>query len=84
LAPSCAEAGVLGVLPGIIGLLQAIEVVKLLAGLGTPLIGRLMHFDGLKTRFRELKLRRDTECPACGDEAEFTGFIDYDHFCGIG
>jgi molybdopterin/thiamine biosynthesis adenylyltransferase/rhodanese-related sulfurtransferase len=83
-APSCAEAGVLGVLPGIIGLLQAIEVVKLLVGIGKPLVGRLLHFDGLNTRFRELKLRRDTECPACGDDAEFTGFIDYDHFCGIG
>ena len=84
LAPSCAEAGVLGVLPGIIGLLQAIEAVKVLLDMGNPLVGRLMHFDGLGTRFRELKLRQDPECPACGEHAEWTGFIDYDHFCGIG
>lgn len=83
LAPSCQEAGVLGVLPGIIGLLQAIEVIKLAAGVGQPLIGRLLTFDGLKTEFRTLKLRRDHECSMCGDEAEFTGFIDYQNFCNV-
>ena len=83
LAPSCQEAGVLGVLPGIIGLLQAIEVIKLAAGIGEPLIGRLLTFDGLKSEFRTLKLRRDPECSQCGDDAEFTGFIDYDVFCNV-
>ena len=82
-APSCQEAGVLGVLPGIIGLLQSIEVVKLLLRVGEPLKGRLLAFDGLKTEFRELKLRRDPECPACGEGAEFTGFIDYEQFCRV-
>lgn len=82
-APSCQEAGVLGVLPGVIGLLQAIEAVKLLVGIGEPLSGRLLAFDGLKTEFREMKLRRDPKCPACGDDAEFTGFIDYEQFCAV-
>lgn len=84
LAPSCQEAGVLGVLPGIIGLLQAIEVIKLAADIGEPLIGRLLTFDGLKTEFRTLKLRRDPECSVCGDNADFTGFIDYEVFCNVG
>ncbi|QDG54484.1 molybdopterin-synthase adenylyltransferase MoeB [Persicimonas caeni] len=82
-APSCQEAGVLGVLPGVIGLLQAIEAVKLLVGIGEPLSGRLLAFDGLKTEFREMKLRRDPKCPACGEDAEFTGFIDYEQFCAV-
>ncbi len=82
-APSCQEAGVLGVLPGVIGLLQAIEVVKLLLDIGQPLTGRLLAFDGLATQFRELKLRRDPDCPVCGDDAEFTGFIDYEQFCRV-
>ena len=82
-APSCQEAGVLGVLPGIIGLMQANEVIKLLLGIGDPLKGRLLAFDGLRTEFRELKLRRDPKCPACGDDAEFTGFIDYEQFCRV-
>jgi molybdopterin/thiamine biosynthesis adenylyltransferase/rhodanese-related sulfurtransferase len=82
-APSCQEAGVLGVLPGVIGLLQAIEVVKLLLDIGQPLSGRLLAFDGLRTEFRELRLRRDPECPVCGDDAEFTGFIDYEQFCRV-
>lgn len=82
-APSCQEAGVLGVLPGIIGLLQAIEAVKLILGVGEPLKGRLLAFDGLGTEFRELRLRRDPECPACGENAEFTGFIDYEQFCAV-
>ena len=84
LAPSCQEAGVLGVLPGIIGLLQAIEVIKLVAEIGQPLTGRLLTFDGLKSEFRELKLRPDPQCEICGDEAEFTGFIDYEVFCSVG
>jgi sulfur-carrier protein adenylyltransferase/sulfurtransferase len=83
LAPSCQEAGVLGVLPGVIGLLQAIEVLKLAVGMGEPLAGRLLTFDGLRSEFRELKLRRDPECTMCGDDAEFTGFIDYDVFCNV-
>ena len=82
-APSCQEAGVLGVLPGIIGLLQAIEAIKLIVGVGEPLSGRLLAFDGLKTEFREMKLRRDPQCPACGHDAEFTGFIDYEQFCAV-
>ncbi len=82
-APSCQEAGVLGVLPGVIGLLQAIEAIKLIVGIGEPLTGRLLAFDGLKTEFREMKLRRDPKCPACGEHAEFTGFIDYEQFCAV-
>ena len=84
-APSCQEAGVLGVLPGVIGLLQAIEVVKHLVGIGKPLTGRLLAFDGLDTTFRELKLRRDPECPVCGDhmEPEDIEFIDYEQFCSV-
>lgn len=82
-APSCQEAGVLGVLPGIIGTLQANEAIKLLLGIGQSLAGRLLVFDGLHTEFRQLKLRRDPACPACGDDAEFTGFIDYEQFCAV-
>ena len=84
LAPSCQEAGVLGVLPGIIGMLQAIEVIKIVADIGEPLVGRLLSFDGLKTEFRELKLQRDPECEVCGEDAEFNGFIDYEMFCDVG
>nr|WP_230470501.1 molybdopterin-synthase adenylyltransferase MoeB [Lujinxingia vulgaris] len=83
LAPSCQEAGVLGVLPGVIGMLQAIEVIKLLVDVGEPLAGRLLTFDGLKSQFRELKLRRDPECSLCGEDAEWTGFIDYEVFCNV-
>jgi molybdopterin/thiamine biosynthesis adenylyltransferase/rhodanese-related sulfurtransferase len=79
-APSCAEAGVLGVLPGIIGLLQANEAIKLLLGVGEPLIGRLLTFDALGTRVSELKLRRDPQCPVCADGAKVE-FIDYEQFC---
>ena len=82
-APSCQEAGVLGVIPGIVGLLQALEVVKLLLQIGTPLNGRLLTFDGLRTEFRELRLRRDRACPTCGDDAKFEGFADYDELCGV-
>jgi len=80
--PNCAQAGVLGVLPGIIGMLQAIETIKLVVGIGEPLIGRLLHFDALKVKFRELNLRRDPECPICGENRTIFAPIDYDQFCG--
>jgi sulfur-carrier protein adenylyltransferase/sulfurtransferase len=80
--PNCAEAGVFGVLPGIIGLVQAIETIKLVLGIGEPLIGRLLHFDALKMKFREFKLRRDPQCPVCGDAPTITEPIDYERFCG--
>ena len=83
LVPSCAEGGVLGILPGIIGLIQATEAVKLILGNGEPLIGRLLLYDALAMRFRELKLRRNPECPACGDHPTITKLIDYQEFCGI-
>ncbi len=83
LVPSCAEGGVLGVLPGIIGALQANEVIKLIVGAGDPLIGRLVLFDALKLRFRELKLRKDPACPICSEHPTQTTLIDYDQFCGI-
>jgi len=83
LVPSCAEGGVLGVLPGVIGTIQATEAIKLLAGIGEPLIGRLMLYDALAMRFRELKLRRNPECPVCGDHPTVTELIDYEQFCGI-
>jgi adenylyltransferase/sulfurtransferase len=82
LVPSCAEGGVLGVLPGIIGVIQAIEVVKLIIGKGDPLIGRLLLFDALKMKFREMKLRKDPTCPICGPQATIKALIDYDQFCG--
>jgi molybdopterin/thiamine biosynthesis adenylyltransferase len=81
LAPSCAEAGVLGVLPGIIGSVQANEAIKLLLGIGEPLIGRYLLFDALDTTFREVKLRRDPECPVCGEHPTITEYIDYEGFC---
>jgi sulfur-carrier protein adenylyltransferase/sulfurtransferase len=80
-APSCAEAGVLGVLPGIIGTIQANEVIKLLLGQGEPLIGRYLLFDALDTTFREVKLRRDPKCPVCGEHPTITDYIDYEGFC---
>lgn len=83
MVPSCAEGGVLGVLPGIIGVMQAIEAVKLICGIGESLIGRLMHFDALKMKFREFKVRRDPSCPICGENPTITELIDYDQFCGI-
>jgi adenylyltransferase/sulfurtransferase len=83
MVPSCAEGGVLGVLPGIIGVMQAIEAIKLIIGIGEPLIGRMVAFDALKTRFREFKLRRDPKCPVCGENPTITELIDYDQFCGI-
>jgi sulfur-carrier protein adenylyltransferase/sulfurtransferase len=81
--PNCAQAGVLGVLPGIIGTLQAIEAIKLIVGIGDPLIGRLLHFDALRVKFRELNLRRDPQCPVCGENPTIFSPIDYDQFCGV-
>jgi len=81
LAPSCAEGGVLGVLPGVIGSLQASEALKLALGIGEPLIGRLMLFDALAAEFTEVKLRRDPECPVCGEHPTITDYIDYVEFC---
>jgi molybdopterin/thiamine biosynthesis adenylyltransferase/rhodanese-related sulfurtransferase len=80
--PNCAEAGVLGVLPGIIGLLQALEAIKLIIKVGEPLVGRLLYFDALKMKFREFNLRRDPECPVCGKNPTITAPIDYEQFCG--
>ena len=83
LVPSCAEGGVLGVLPGIIGSLQANETIKLITGAGDPMIGRLMLFDALRMTFRELKLRKNPDCPVCSDQPTQTELIDYQQFCGI-
>jgi molybdopterin/thiamine biosynthesis adenylyltransferase/rhodanese-related sulfurtransferase/molybdopterin converting factor small subunit len=83
LVPSCAEGGVLGVLPGIIGVIQATEAIKLIIGAGEPLIGRLLLFDALRMSFRTLKLQRDPECPVCGDHPTVKTLIDYEQFCGI-
>ena len=83
LVPSCAEGGVLGVLPGIVGSIQAAETLKLIIGKGEPLIGRLLLFDALAMRFRELKLRKNPECPVCGEHPTVTKLIDYAEFCGI-
>ncbi|MBT4504868.1 MAG: hypothetical protein HOC74_44515, partial [Gemmatimonadetes bacterium] len=81
--PSCAEGGVLGVLPGIIGVIQATEVVKLVLGAGDPLVGRMLVYDAMDMKFRVLKLRRNTGCPVCGDEPTVTELIDYQQFCGL-
>jgi len=83
LVPSCAEGGVLGILPGTIGLIQATETVKLILGIGEPLVGRLLLYDALAMRFRELKLRKNPECPVCGEHPTVTKLIDYQQFCGI-
>ena len=83
LVPSCAEGGVLGILPGIVGVIQATEVIKLILGKGEPLIGRLLLVDALSMRFRELKLRKNPECPVCGINPTVTELIDYNQFCGI-
>jgi molybdopterin/thiamine biosynthesis adenylyltransferase/rhodanese-related sulfurtransferase len=80
--PNCAQAGVLGVLPGIVGTIQANEAIKLILGVGEPLIGRLLYFDALKMKFREFNLRRDPQCPVCGDSPTITKPIDYEQFCG--
>jgi adenylyltransferase/sulfurtransferase len=83
LVPSCAEGGVLGILPGLVGVIQATEVIKLILGKGEPLIGRLLLVDALNMRFRELKLRKNPECPVCGENPTVTALIDYQNFCGI-
>jgi molybdopterin/thiamine biosynthesis adenylyltransferase/rhodanese-related sulfurtransferase len=83
LVPSCAEGGVLGVLPGIIGVIQATEAVKLIAGIGEPLIGRFLIYDALRMHFRELKLRKDPDCPVCGTHPTIKKLIDYEQFCGL-
>jgi adenylyltransferase/sulfurtransferase len=83
LVPSCAEGGVLGVLPGIIGTIQAMETIKLILGIGEPLVGRFLIFDALRMKFRELKLQKDPDCPVCGTHPTVTKLIDYDQFCGV-
>ena len=83
LVPSCAEGGVLGILPGVVGTIQATEAVKLIIGVGEPLINRFMIYDALRMKFRELKLRKDPECPVCGDTPSVTELIDYELFCGM-
>jgi adenylyltransferase/sulfurtransferase len=81
--PSCAEAGVLGVLPGIVGSIQAIEAIKLILGVGEPLVGRLLMIDTLDMTFRTLNVQRDPNCPVCGDSPSVTQLIDYEEFCGL-
>ena len=83
LAPSCADAGVLGVLPGVIGLLQSVETIKVLLQIGDPLVGRLLTYDALPARFTELKLERDPACAYCGEGADFPGYVDYERFCNV-
>ena len=83
LVPSCAEGGVLGVLPGVVGLIQATETIKLILGKGDPLIGRLLVYDALSMTFEELKIRRNPKCPVCGENPEITKLMDYEAFCGI-
>ncbi|MDP2954146.1 MAG: molybdopterin-synthase adenylyltransferase MoeB [Chloroflexota bacterium] len=83
MVPSCQEAGVLGVLPGIIGLIQAVEAIKIALGIGRPLVGRLLLFDALDMQFREVTLRRNPNCPICGDQPTITHLIDYEEFCGV-
>ena len=83
MVPSCQEGGVFGVLPGVIGVIQAIETLKLLMGLGETLVGRLVLFDAMSMRFKELKLRRDPACPACGEKPTLIELIDYHEFCGL-
>lgn len=83
MVPSCAEGGVLGILPGIIGLIQSTEAIKLILGVGTPLIGRLVLYDALEMKFTELKIKRAPDCPVCGDAPTIKALIDYDQFCGL-
>jgi adenylyltransferase/sulfurtransferase len=83
LVPSCAEGGVLGILPGLVGVIQATEAIKLILGKGESLVGRLLLVDALNMRFRELKLRKNPECPVCGANPTVTKLIDYEQFCGI-
>src|SRR5947207_2322350 len=83
LVPSCAEGGVLGILPGVVGCIQATEAIKLILGIGEPLVGRLLLYDALAMRFREVKLRKNPECPICGEHRTITKLIDYHQFCGV-
>lgn len=83
MVPSCAEGGVLGILPGIVGVMQATEAIKVLTGIGEPLVGRLTVFDALKMKFRELKIRKDPSCPVCSAKPTVTELIDYEEFCGV-
>jgi len=83
LVPSCAEGGVLGILPGVVGVLQATEVVKLILGVGDSMVGRLLLFDALGMKFKELKLRKDPECVLCGPNPTVTELVDYQQFCGV-
>lgn len=84
MVPSCAEGGVLGILPGIVGVMQATEAIKLIIGKGEPLIGRLILFNAMEMRFREVKIQRDKDCPVCGEKPSIKELIDYELFCGIG
>src|SRR5207302_8632152 len=84
MVPSCAEGGVLGILPGTIGLIQATEAVKLILGKGEPLVGRLLLYNALDMKFREVKLAKDPDCPVCGKNPTIKALIDYEQFCGIG
>jgi sulfur-carrier protein adenylyltransferase/sulfurtransferase len=83
LVPSCSEVGVLGVLPGVIGVIQATETIKLIIGQGEPLVGRLLMYDALAMRFREIRIRRDPACPLCGTQPTITALLDYEEFCGL-
>jgi adenylyltransferase/sulfurtransferase len=83
LVPSCSEVGVLGVLPGVIEVIQATETIKLLIGQGEPLVGRLLLYDALAMRFREIRIRRDPACPLCGAHPTITALLDYEAFCGL-
>ncbi len=82
MAPTCGEGGVLGILPGVVGTLQATEAIKMVANFGTPLIGKLLTFDALEMRFRQFNIKRDSQCPVCGPNPSITSLIDYEHFCG--
>jgi len=83
MVPSCSEVGVLGVLPGVIGVIQATETIKLIIGQGEPLVGRLVLYDALAMRFREIRIRRDPDCPLCGAHPTITALLDYEEFCGL-
>jgi len=83
MVPSCSEVGVLGVLPGVIGVIQATETIKLIIGQGEPLVGRLVMYDALAMRFREIRIRRDPDCPLCGEHPTITELLNYEEFCGL-
>jgi molybdopterin/thiamine biosynthesis adenylyltransferase len=83
MVPSCSEVGVLGVLPGVIGVIQATETIKLIIDQGEPLVGRLLMYDALAMRFREIRIRRDPDCPLCGAHPTITTLLDYEEFCGL-